>query len=200
MLSLEYKRNRILETSSKLFMTYGFKRVSMEEIARNSGVGKGTVYQLFESKQALMISAIDFVGDSMNEVIGAAIEDETKSPIEKLGMFLKIVSERLSSVRTETLKDLEIDFPEAFEKIQQTRQRIIVGNLAEMLRQGKQAGVYDAAVDEELAAHVLIGAADHFTQGNVLALFDRSPEQIFRSILNVILKGCLTPEYRNSLQ
>jgi len=87
-----------------------------------------------------------------------------------------------------------------FEKIQRTRQRIIIGNLTEMLRQGKQAGVYDAAIDEDLAAHVLVGAADHFTQGNVLTLFDSSPEQLFRSILNVILKGCLTPEYCDSLQ
>ena len=198
--SLEYRRNRILESSSKLFMTYGLKRVSMEEIARNASVGKGSVYQLFESKQDLMLSTIDFIGNNMNEAVGEIMANEVLSPIDKLRMFLKTLSERLSSVRTETLKDLEIDFPEAFEKIQQTRQRIIIGNLTEMLRQGKQAGVYDSAIDEQLAAHVLIGAADHFTQSDVIALFDRSPEQIFRSILNVILKGCLTPEYRDSLQ
>ncbi|MBP8640778.1 MAG: TetR/AcrR family transcriptional regulator [Oscillospiraceae bacterium] len=198
--SLEYKRNRILETSSKLFMAYGFKRVSMEEIARNAGVGKGTVYQLFESKQDLMFTTIEFVGNNMNEAIGSIMANETFSPITKLQMFLKTLSEWLSLVRTETLKDFEINFPEAFEKIQQTRQQIIIGNLIEMLNQGKQAGVYDAAIDAELAAHILIGAANHFTQGNVLSKFNSSPEQIFRSILNIILKGCITPEYRDRLQ
>ena len=198
--SLEYKRNKILEASSKLFMAFGFRRVSMEEIARNAGVGKGTIYQLFGSKQDLMLSTIDFFGGKMDVIIGEIMTDEVMSPIEKLQLFLKTVSERLSSLRSEALRDLEIDFPEAFEKIQQTRQRIIIGNLTEMLRQGKQFGVYDPQIDEKLAAHVVIGAVDHFTQGNVLALFDCMPEQLFRSILNIILKGCLTPEYRDRLQ
>jgi len=197
--SLEYKRTRILETSVKLFMAHGYRRVSMEEIARNASVGKGTVYQLFSSKQDLMLSTIDYIGEMMSETVGAIMTKEGVSPIEKLRLFLKTLSERLSSVRTETLKDLEIDFPEAFEKIQQTRQRIIIGNLTEMLRQGKQDGVYDPQLDEELAAHVVIGAADHFTQAKVLSQFGYFPEQIFRSILSIILKGCLTAEYRDSI-
>lgn len=197
--SLEYKRTRILETSVKLFMAYGYRRVSMEEIARNASVGKGTVYQLFGSKQDLMLCTIDYIGELMSETVGAIMTDEAISPIEKLQMFLKTVSARLSSVRTDTLKELETDFPEAFEKIQQTRQLIIIGNLTEILRQGKQIGVYDPQIDEELAAHVVIGAADHFTQASVLAQFDALPEQIFRSILSIILKGCLTPEYRDNI-
>ena len=197
--SLEYKRNRILEASVKLFMVYGYRRVSMEEIARKAGVGKGTVYQIFNSKQDLMLCTIDFIGEMMSETVGAIMTEEGITPIEKLRLFLNTLSERLTSVRTETLKDLETDFPEAFEKIQQTRQRIIIGNLTEMLRQGKLDGVYDPQLDEKLAAHVVIGAADHFTQAKVLAQFGALPEQIFRSILSIILKGCLTPEYRDSI-
>ena len=198
--SLEYKRNRILDAASKLFMAYGFRRVSMEEIARSANVGKGTVYQLFESKHDLMFSTIDFVGEKMEEAVRGIMTNESISPIEKLQLFLKTVSERIASLRAETLKDLEIDFPEAFEKIQQTRQRIIIGNLTEMLRQGKQAGIYDPEINEELAAHVVIGAVDHFTQSKVLAQFDVMPEQLFRATLNIILKGCLTPEFRDRLQ
>lgn len=197
--SLDYKRNRILDASSKLFMAHGFRRISMDEIARSAGVGKGTVYQLFESKQELMSSTIEFVGDRMEQAVKEIMKNEALLPIEKLQLFLKTVSERISSVRSETLKDLEFDLPEALEKIQQTRQQIIIGNLSEMLRQGKQAGVYDSAVDEKLAAHVVIGAADHFTQGNILSQFDCMPEQIFKSILSLILKGCLAPEYRENL-
>lgn len=199
MTSLEYKRTRILEASEKLFLTYGYKRVSMEEIAKSAGIGKGTLYQLFSSKQELMLETVEAVGKQMSLAVAAIMADEAISPIEKLRMFLRTVSERLSSVRSETLKELETDFPDAFEKILENRQRIIVGNLTEILRQGKQAGVFDPKLDEKLAAHIVIGAADHFSQASVLSQFGALPEQIFSSILSVILKGCLTPEYRGSI-
>ena len=198
--SLEYKKNRILEVSGKLFMTYGFKRVSMEEIAKNAGVGKGTVYQLFCTKQELMLSTIDFISEQMGGVVGNIMTDEDFSPIEKLQLFLKTVSETLSSLRIEALKDLEIDFPEAFEKIQKNRKDIIFGNLTELLRQGKQDGIYDPQINEALAAHVVIGAIDHITQANVITSFGCMPEQLFQAVLHIILKGCLAPEYREMIQ
>lgn len=197
--TLEYKKARILETSGKLFMTYGFKRVSMEEIARNAGVGKGTVYQLFESKQDLMLCTIDFIGDQIGGAIEGIMNGDEISPIEKLRLFISIVSGRLSQLRTTALSELEIDFPEGFEKIRLMRQQLIFGNLTELLRQGKKAGIYDSQIDEALAAHVVIGAISQVTQAEVLSTFSCQPDQLFQSILNIVLQGCLLPEYRNSL-
>lgn len=197
--TLEYKKARILETSGKLFMTYGFKRVSMEEIARNAGVGKGTVYQLFESKQDLMLCTIDFIGDQIGGAIEGIMNGGEISPIEKLRLFISIVSGRLSQLRTTALSELEIDFPEGFEKIRLMRQQLIFGNLTELLRQGKKAGIYDSQIDEALAAHVVIGAISQVTQAEVLSTFSCQPDQLFQSILNIVLQGCLLPEYRNSL-
>lgn len=198
--SLEYKKNRIMEVSASLFMAHGFKRVSMEEIARRAGVGKGTVYQLFTTKQELMLKTIDFIGGRVEGAVGIVLNDETLSPIEKLQMFMKTVSETLSEIHTEALKDMEIDFPEGYEKIQETRQRIILGNLTELIRKGKQEGVYDRSINELLAAHVVIGAIDHVSQGNVITSLGCIPEQLFQAVLHLILKGCLTPEYREMIQ
>ncbi|MFB0919431.1 MAG: TetR/AcrR family transcriptional regulator [Oscillospiraceae bacterium] len=196
----EYKKARILETAGKLFMAYGFKRVSMEEIAKNAGVGKGTVYQLFESKQDLMLCTIDFIGDKLSGAIEGIMADDDFSPIEKLRLFIGIVSGKLSQLRTSALSDLEIDFPEGYEKIRRKRQQLIFGNLTELLRRGKTAGIYDSQLDEALAAHVVIGAISQISQAEVLSTFSRQPEQLFQSILNIVLQGCLLPEYRESLQ
>lgn len=198
--TLEYKKTRILEAAGKLFMSYGFKRVSMEEIAKNAGVGKGTVYQLFESKQDLMLRTIDYIGDQIGGAIGGIMTDNELSPIEKLRLFIRIVSGRLSQLRSTALSDLEIDFPEGYEKIRLKRQQLIFGNLTELLRQGKSAGIYDSQLDEALAAHVVIGAISQISQAEVLASFNCQPEQLFQSILNIVLKGCLLPEFRDSLR
>ncbi|WP_342373741.1 TetR/AcrR family transcriptional regulator [Myxococcus stipitatus] len=46
-------RTAILEAASEVFVRYGFKKASVEDIARKAGVGKGSIYLHFESKEAL---------------------------------------------------------------------------------------------------------------------------------------------------
>ena len=48
------KEEQIINASIELFKNYGFKKVSMDEIARKAGVTKITVYKYFASKQDLL--------------------------------------------------------------------------------------------------------------------------------------------------
>lgn len=53
----EDKRNRILDVAIELFSTKGFENVSVSEIAKKAGVGKGTVYVYFPSKVDILKEA-----------------------------------------------------------------------------------------------------------------------------------------------
>ncbi|MCP3098246.1 TetR/AcrR family transcriptional regulator [Myxococcus sp. K15C18031901] len=46
-------RIAILEAAGEIFARFGFKKASIEDIARKAGVGKGSIYLHFESKEAL---------------------------------------------------------------------------------------------------------------------------------------------------
>ena len=48
------KKEQIINAARELFKNYGFKKVSMDEIARKAGVTKKTVYKYFASKQDLL--------------------------------------------------------------------------------------------------------------------------------------------------
>ena len=49
----------ILKSSRELFTNYGYKKVSMDEIAKASGVTKKTVYSYFKDKASLLKTLID---------------------------------------------------------------------------------------------------------------------------------------------
>lgn len=51
-------RNRVLEAATKLFRARGYRRTSVDEVAREAGVAKGTVYVHFKDKQELLLHAI----------------------------------------------------------------------------------------------------------------------------------------------
>ena len=48
------KQEQIIQAARKLFNKFGYKRVSMDEIAKEAGVTKKTVYSYFASKEDLL--------------------------------------------------------------------------------------------------------------------------------------------------
>ncbi|MCK8496599.1 TetR/AcrR family transcriptional regulator [Myxococcus fulvus] len=52
-------RTAILDAATDSFSRLGFKKTSIEDIAKRAGIGKGTVYLHFESKEALLGAVID---------------------------------------------------------------------------------------------------------------------------------------------
>ena len=51
---LSQKKQQLVETGKKLFLKHGVKRISIEEICRESEVSKVTFYKYFKNKQALI--------------------------------------------------------------------------------------------------------------------------------------------------
>jgi AcrR family transcriptional regulator len=57
-LSHEERRGRILEAAGQLFVDEGYASTNMERIAQSSGMSKKTLYQMFESKEALFAALV----------------------------------------------------------------------------------------------------------------------------------------------
>lgn len=199
MRSEEEKKIRIQEIAIKSFMTMGVSHITMDEIARNAGVGKGTVYQLFPSKENLLLCSIDYLAAKMDSAIAAIVSDQTRNSVEKLKEFIRIVTGMLSEARPEVLAEVARIMPEAYNKINREREKLVLKNFVSLLREGKESGIYNPAIDEVLVAHILIGALTHITQAQVMNTLNYSFENLLKSLLSVVLNGCMTEEGRKMI-
>ncbi len=189
-------RNRILEYSFKAFSSMGFQQVTMDDIARGVGMGKGTVYKLFPSKDALIMDTIDFFARQMEERLRIIIADDQLTPEDKLKLFTKTVYKQLKKVNPAVLASLERVMPEAYHMIEQKRQKLILTNVKELIDEGKKSGIFVEGTDGKLIAHILIGSIRHLTEYDVISGMDYNVEQLFSSIITVIMRGCMTEEGR----
>lgn len=189
-------RNRILEYSFKAFSSMGFQQVTMDDIARGVGMGKGTVYKLFPSKDALIMDTIDFFARQMEERLRIIIADDQLTPEDKLKLFTKTVYKQLKKVNPAVLASLERVMPEAYHMIEQKRQKLILTNVKELIDEGKKSGIFEEGTDGKLIAHILIGSIRHLTEYDVISGMDYNVEQLFSSIITVIMRGCMTEEGR----
>jgi AcrR family transcriptional regulator len=83
-------RNRrvILQTARTLFEERGVTNVTMEEMARASGVGKGTLYRRFPHKGFLCQALLDEPTRHLQEQTLEILQERGTSALEKLDAFL----------------------------------------------------------------------------------------------------------------
>lgn len=80
------KREMVIDKARELFTRYGYKKVSMDEIARNAGVTKKTIYSYFKDKEAMFRYFIDEEIEKMKSKIDIGKNN---------GVFLENVSNSL---------------------------------------------------------------------------------------------------------
>jgi AcrR family transcriptional regulator len=84
------KRTRILHAARDLFLRYGVKRTSIDDVARAAGIAKGTVYLSFASKDALFANLAELMCKDILDRAEAAIT--TSAPLsERVVNFLDVV-------------------------------------------------------------------------------------------------------------
>jgi AcrR family transcriptional regulator len=91
---LKDKEKSIIDTSIKLFARKGFSSTSIQEIATESGISKGTFYLYFKSKDALLFAILQYYFEKIQKKL-SAYENINLSPREKFIKQLHAVFETL---------------------------------------------------------------------------------------------------------
>lgn len=81
-------RRRILAAARQLFGEKGVTRVTMEEVARTAGVGKGTLYRRFPNKGLLCEALLDEPTRQLQAEVLVSLSDPGRGALEKLRNFL----------------------------------------------------------------------------------------------------------------
>lgn len=81
---LEARRKaQILDTAAKVFAGFGFAGTDVQVIADRLGVGKGTVYRYFPTKEALFLAAVERGLQELTAEMDAVLDDPADDPVEQ---------------------------------------------------------------------------------------------------------------------
>lgn len=70
------KRQRILDTATRVFAENGFTAANINIIARDAGVSIGAMYNYFDTKEDLYLTTIDYLHDILDQGLIATVQDE----------------------------------------------------------------------------------------------------------------------------
>jgi len=144
-------QERILEASQELFFRYGLKSVTMDDIARNLGMSKKTIYQFFEDKNSLIISLNDQYMTRHQEYFDA-ITRETKNAIDEILQMMKHMHKIFSVMNPNVLYDMQKYHPDAWKQQLTFKEKCMYPKVEENLRRGISEGLYREDLNIRLMA------------------------------------------------
>ena len=104
----EELRDTILDATDRLLARYGYRKMTVEDIAREVGIGKGSIYLHFASKEEIVLSHVDRIVERLKERLSVIARSEADAAIRLRLMLLARVLYRFDSVQhyTQSLDDL----------------------------------------------------------------------------------------------
>ena len=84
----EYRQTEILQAACRVFARAGFEATTVDEVAAEAGVAKGTLYLYFKSKLHIYLAALKSELEAMDELTQQRIRN-VKGSAEKLRVFIE---------------------------------------------------------------------------------------------------------------
>jgi AcrR family transcriptional regulator len=191
----EEKRALIIEAAAKVFARRGFASTLMAEIAIEAGIGKGTLYEYFDSKENLFFAVFEWfvqateaeakvsisaLGGSASERLDALSESLMSSWAQMEDMY-SLVMEFWSASASSQMRER---FKQAFKNGYSDFRQIV----STLIRDGIERGEFQPQVDIESVAAALVGTWDALL---LQAWFDDdfNPLTAARGFMTVVING-----------
>src|SRR5690606_30762261 len=184
-------KDRILKGASALFTKYGFRSVSMDDIAHYLGMSKKTIYQHFADKDEI-VNLVIAQHLAQMKISLQLISDEASDAID----FLIKVNQRLTESLRDTTSALVLDLRKyhqsAWQKVEEYRTTFLFRLLLENIRKGMEQGIFRSDVNAEVIARVRLEEASLPLHPDVFPRekFDRA--EVSGAILDHFITGLST--------
>ena len=101
-------RDAILDATDKLLTRYGYKKMTIDDLAQEVGIGKGSVYLHFSSKEAIALSHIDRIIEGLKKKLRTIAKKPMPADERLQAMLIERVVYRFDSVQhyTQSLNEL----------------------------------------------------------------------------------------------
>lgn len=189
------RRDQIITAAAKVFARRGFSGTLMANIAAKAGIGKGTLYEYFNSKEDLFFAVFEWfvrateaeakvsisaLGGSASERLEALNDSLMTSWIEMRELFSLVMEFWSASASSQMRERFKLAFRQGYSDFRQIVSRLI--------QDGIERGEFQPDVDPESVAAALVGTWDALL---LQAWFDDDfdPLTTSRRFMSVLIRG-----------
>ena len=183
---------RIIAKAREQFFRYGVKSVTMDDIARELGISKKTIYQHFEDKDAIVhqLMMAEMANDKCE---WDELDGSSNNVIEKIVKSMDIIRQAFAEINPSAFFDIKKYHPKTWQLFQDHKQNFVMDSIRKELLQGIKEGFFRHDIKVEILVRmrmeqIEIGFDPQLFPPNKFSLIE-----VELTMLDHFIRGILTP-------
>jgi AcrR family transcriptional regulator len=185
------KKEQIIMQVFELFMRYGIKSMSMDDIAIHMGMSKKTLYQYFESKDDL-VNAVLEKHLEMDQCKVKSLISSKNNAIDDLMHIATTVNDTLKQINPSIHYDLEKYHPQAWKKFGDYKRNFIQKIIKQNILKGIKEELYRSDINVDIVAALYVSKADIVFDASVFPPDKYAFNQVYLEMMKQHIRGIAT--------
>ncbi len=191
-------KEKILDKATDLFLTLGFKSVTMDDLAHEMGISKKTIYTHFENKTKL----VEACTLGLFEAISMGIDDICslqKNPIEELYEIKKFAMRHLKDEKASPQYQLQKYYPRIHNSLRMKQFDLMQNCVVDNVKRGIEIGIYRPSLNVNFISRIYFTGVTSIKDHTLFPEDEFPKTQLMDDYLEYHLRGIVTPEGRKIL-
>jgi len=180
---MDNKLKDIVSKSCKLFQKYGIKSVSMDDIARECGISKKTLYESVKDKHDLVKKAIDFEFNKGSHT-PHTVDFANFNAVDVLFIVYRSAIDFFKDFNMSMEYDLRKYYPDLYSKSKAKRRKHIYERMVMNMEQGRKEGFFREDFNIDLIAKIHVVKVEGLLQTDIFDDTDYTIVDIFRELFS----------------
>lgn len=189
----------IIKSSTDLFMKYGIKSISMDDISKELGMSKKTLYNYINNKDELVMEVVKSFTDAEKIFIND-LKETAQNAIEEMAKIGRYVIKNMRRIKPTLKFDLKKYYPKVWVNISKIHFPFIEQTIQENIRRGKTEGFYQTDTDEVIISKIYVAIAQSLVDPEIFPLEKYNRVEIYQSFfkyhMNSIMSTAGLAEYK----
>jgi AcrR family transcriptional regulator len=184
-------KKRVIEKAQHLFFKYGLKNITMDDLARELGISKKTLYDSFNNKQEI-ISFITVKLIEEHELRCDKIEKDADNAIEEVLMYLDSVKSIFQQFNYKIIFEMKRYYIESWEIYRGYKMDFLSKRIKKNISRGIKEGLYRKNMNKEIVSKLRIEQMEIISNSAIFTSYKFNKKEVSRELFFQILYGMST--------
>jgi AcrR family transcriptional regulator len=184
-------RDKIIHKSAELFLTFGFKSVTMDDIANEMGISKKTIYVHFTNKtklvEAVTFELFETICDGIDGICDASI-----NPIEELYDIKMFVMHHLKNEKSSPQYQLKKYYPQIHKVLTQKQFEKMHASVKESLQKGVETKLFRSNINVDFISRMYFNGMTGIKDDSIFPKEIYTMNYLMESYLEYHLRAIVT--------
>lgn len=193
------KKTEYLRIIAQLFMRYGFKSVGVDDISKELGISKKTLYQEFKDKNDIVDQVTAMViGEEQTMV--CSIADKSENAIDEVIELAKLIGAKHENIHPSIHFELKKYYPRAFKRFEEHKHNHVFNCIKSNLDRGINEALYRGNINTDIIAGIFVNKMEMFIDRDSFGDKEYSFQEVYFEMMRYHIRGIASEKGREYLK